>query len=119
MAEPKDKRTRRLRALRRQALRRAKRAGRRRRKALRRKDYKEARNALRVQRRWREKAQSYMQDIRARRRSLKNRIKAKARKGTVWMDGKEVAGWIAPILQDAERIAPLGAGDAGCGVGAD
>lgn len=101
MASPKDARTRHLRTFRRQALRKARRAARRRRKALRRGDKREARNALRVRRRWRKKAQGYLQDIRARRRSLKRRLHLPAKSGTVWMDGKEVAAWIAPILKDA------------------
>jgi hypothetical protein len=66
-------------------------------------DKKDAANALRVQRRWRKKAQGYLTDIRARRRSLKHRLHLPAKKGTAWLDGKEVAGWIYPILVAARE----------------
>jgi hypothetical protein len=103
MATPKDTRTRRLRALRRQALRKSRRAGRRRRRALRRGDKREARNALKVQRRWRSKAQQYLQDSRARRRSLRQRLRLKPKTGLDYFGGKQVAGWIVPFLREATK----------------
>lgn len=101
MAASKDKRTRRLRALRRKELRIARRAMRRRRKALRHGDKREAYNALRVARRHRREAQQYLQDIRARRKSLRYRLKFKPKNGLAYFEGRQVAEWIAPVLAQA------------------
>jgi hypothetical protein len=128
MAASKDKRSVRLFALQLQARRRARRADKRRRKALRHaKRYKrrlekattdmeirvlerqlkearrDARNARDVARRQRRKVRQFRHDRRARRRSLRHRLHLKARSGTVYFEGKEVAAWIGPILQAARR----------------
>jgi hypothetical protein len=96
---------------RRKHLRQAARAQSRRLKALARRDWPAARTALAVRRRHREAAQQDLKDIRALRAeySEKGRLKRLARNnrrvigksGRTWVDGHQVASWIAVILFEA------------------
>lgn len=99
MPKPKDKRLRRLLSLQLQATRRKLRAKRRRRKALKKGDKKAAASALKVYRRQRELEQEYRQDRRARRKSLRYRLKMQPKKGLGYFDGKQVSNWIIPFLE--------------------
>lgn len=87
MANPKDKRLRRLRELRRRSLRIAKRA--------------RIRRAKIVSRRHRRRARWLLRKIRHRRKVLS--LSKKRRAGLVWYDGKQVAAWVADELDKAKR----------------
>jgi hypothetical protein len=88
MAEPKDKKLRELRRARRKELRIAKRA--------------HKRGNIKAYRRHRERAQGLLHAIRARRKSLRYRLKIPAKSGTTYFAGFQVANWIAPILAAAK-----------------
>lgn len=102
MAKPKDKRSARLFALRLKEKRTTRRAMRRYRKAKRRGDTKAARNALKVARYHRRKAQQLLKDRQARRRSLRQRLRLKPKSGLGYFAGRQVAGWIVPFLVAAK-----------------
>lgn len=117
MAESKDKRTRHLRADRRKVIRQAKRTLKRRSEYLRdaqaarkrgdnalaRKRLNQAQEALRIRHEQLAEAQRILNDIRARRRSLRHRLHLPSKKGTGYLDGKQVAAWIIPILIAARK----------------
>lgn len=102
MAEPKDERIRSLRKSRRKHLRIAKRAHKRRQTALKKRNWEAARSALKVYRIHREAAQQKLHAIRARRKSLRYRLRIPAKSGTRYFNGFQVAAWIYPILVAAQ-----------------
>jgi hypothetical protein len=89
VAEPSDKRLRRLRALRRKALRVLERA--------------KKRRAKRVIARNRKKANALLRAIRHRRRVLAFREKNGRTHGVEWFDGRKVAAWMVPYLTWARK----------------